>query len=71
MAHVMNPQVFFWLCDGKFTTEDGLFSLETVSCLGACGLAPVVVVNGKVYPQMTADAMKVVLETIMNEEKEG
>ena len=59
------------LQDGKFTTEDGLFSLETVSCLGACGLAPVVVVNGKVYPQMTADAMKVVLETIMNEEKEG
>ena len=59
------------LQDGKYTTDDGLFSLETVSCLGACGLAPVVVVNGKVYPQMTADAMKVVLDTLMNEEKEG
>ena len=57
--------------DGKFTTEDSLFSLETVSCLGACGLAPVVVVNGKVYPQMTADAIKIVIETIMKEEKEG
>lgn len=57
------------LQDGKkFTTEDGLFSLETVSCLGACGLAPVVVINEKVYPQMTADAMKVVLDTIMKEE---
>lgn len=56
------------LKDGKFTTADGLFSLETVSCLGACGLAPVVVVNGKVYPQMTADAIRVVIDTIMQEE---
>lgn len=56
---------------GQLTTEDGLFSCETVSCLGACGLAPVVVINDKVYPQMTADAMKVVLDTIINEEKEG
>lgn len=56
------------LKDGKFTTQDGLFSLETVSCLGACGLAPVVVVNGKVYPQMTADAIRVVIDTIMQEE---
>ena len=57
------------LKDGKFTTEDGLFSVETVSCLGACGLAPVVVVNGTVYPQMTADAIKTVIETIMGEER--
>ncbi|MDD3238154.1 MAG: NAD(P)H-dependent oxidoreductase subunit E [Candidatus Gastranaerophilales bacterium] len=59
------------LKDGKFTTDNGLFSLETVSCLGACGLAPVVVINGKVYPQMTADAINVVVDTIINEEKEG
>ncbi len=57
------------LKDGKFTTDDGLFSVETVSCLGACGLAPVVVVNGKVYPQMTSDAIKVVIDTIFQEEK--
>ena len=57
------------LKDGKFTTEDGLFSVETVSCLGACGLAPVVVVNGTVYPQMTADAIKTVIETIVGEER--
>jgi len=31
------------------TTEDGQFSIETVNCLGACALAPVVVVNGKVH----------------------
>jgi len=56
------------LKDGKFTTDDGLFSLETVSCLGACGLAPVVMINDKVYPQMTSDAIKVVLDTILQEE---
>lgn len=59
------------LKDGVFTSKDGLFSVETVSCLGACGLAPVVVVNDKVYPQMTADAIKIVIATIMNEEEEG
>ena len=56
------------LKDGKFTTDDGLFSLETVSCLGACGLAPVVMINDKVYPQMTSDAIKVVIDTIFQEE---
>lgn len=55
--------------NGKTTTEDGLFSLEIVSCLGACGLAPVVVINEKVYPQMTSDAINIVLDTIIEEEK--
>lgn len=54
--------------EGKITTDDGLFSLETVSCLGACGLAPVVVINEKVYPQMTSDAVKMVIDTIFQEE---
>lgn len=57
------------LTEGKFTTEDMLFSVETVSCLGACGLAPVVVINEKVYPQMTPDAMKVVIDTLIKEER--
>lgn len=61
----------FGLGDGKFTTDDGLFTIETVSCLGACGLAPVVVINEKVYPQVTTDAMKIVLDTILSEEKEA
>ena len=58
-----------FLKDGQMTTNDGLFSLETVSCLGACGLAPVVVINGKVYPQMTSDAIKIVLDTLLKEEQ--
>lgn len=41
------------LSPGKPTTDDLLFTVETVSCLGACGLAPVITVNDKVYPAMT------------------
>ena len=57
------------LKDGQMTTENGLFSLETVSCLGACGLAPVMMVNEKVYPQMTSDAVKIILDTLLEGEK--
>lgn len=55
--------------EGQLTSDNGLFSLETVSCLGACGLAPVVVINEKVYPQMTSDAITIVLDTLMKEEE--
>lgn len=55
--------------EGQLTSDNGLFSLETVSCLGACGLAPVVVINEKVYPQMTSDAITIVLDTLLKEEK--
>ena len=57
------------LKDGKFVSEDGMFSVETVSCLGACGLAPVMVINEKVYPKMTADAVKIAIDAIKNEDK--
>lgn len=43
------------LSEEKATTDDLLFTVETVSCLGACGLAPVLTVNDKVYPSMTPD----------------
>ena len=56
------------LTDGKITSDDGLFSLEIVSCLGACGLAPVMMINEKVYPQMTSDAVSIILDTLIKEE---
>jgi len=56
------------LKQGQLTTENGLFSVETVSCLGACGLAPVVVINETVYPQMTSDAMSIVLDELIKAE---
>ena len=59
------------LKEGQTTCENGLFSLEIVSCLGACGLAPVCVINDKVYPQMTSDAISVILDTLLKEEGGG
>lgn len=44
------------------TTEDGRFTLETVACIGACGLAPVISVNNKVFGNMTAEKVLGVIE---------
>lgn len=57
------------LTEGKKTTADLGFTVETVSCLGACGLAPVVVINDKVYGQMTAEGIELILDKLM--EKDG
>jgi NADH-quinone oxidoreductase subunit E len=43
------------LSDTKQTTDDMQFTVETVSCLGACGLAPVLVVDGKVHSSVTPE----------------
>lgn len=53
--------------EGKMTTENGLFSLETVSCLGACSLAPAMVINEKVYPKMTEEAVEIIIDTLLKE----
>jgi NADH-quinone oxidoreductase subunit E len=39
----------------KKTSDDGLFTLDTVACLGVCGLAPVIVINDEVHGAMTAE----------------
>ena len=47
----------------KHTTDDMLFTLETVSCLGACGLAPTMMVNDKIYPKMNPEkALELIAE---------
>ncbi len=53
---------------GKKTTTDMLFTLETVSCLGACGLAPAVVVNDDVHGQMTPERTSALIDRIREEE---
>jgi len=59
------------LSETKVTTDDMIFTVETVSCLGACGLAPVCTVNDKVYPAMTPvkakDLINQLKEEIANE----
>ncbi len=59
------------LSESKKTTDDLCFTLETVSCLGACGLAPVMTVNGKVYPAMTADKASEVLRELRESPAKG
>lgn len=45
------------------TTEDGLFTLDALRCIGACGIAPAISINGKVYPKVAlADCAKIVNE---------
>ena len=45
------------------TSADGLFTLDALRCIGACGIAPAVTINGKVYPKLTVDAVpKIVAE---------
>ena len=50
------------------TSEDGLFTLDALRCIGACGIAPAVTINGKVYPKLTVDAVPKVVEEYKNME---
>jgi len=52
------------LTEKKSTTDDLGFTVETVSCLGACGLAPVITINDQVYGQMTAEAITMIIDTL-------
>ncbi|MCC6694489.1 MAG: NADH-quinone oxidoreductase subunit NuoE [Candidatus Hydrogenedentes bacterium] len=44
------------------TSKDGLFSLEVVACIGACGLAPVMCINGEFHAAMTTQRVRMLLE---------
>ena len=60
------------LSEEKKTTDDLNFTVETVSCLGACGLAPVITVNGVVHPAMTPEKALDLLDELKAElEKEA
>lgn len=50
------------IAEGEDTTADGKFTMENVACVGACSIAPVVIVNKKVYGGMTADKASEVLK---------
>jgi len=45
------------------TSNDGLFSLEVVACIGACGLAPVICINGKFYAKVTSKSIGDIIES--------
>ncbi|MCP4714956.1 MAG: NADH-quinone oxidoreductase subunit NuoE [Deltaproteobacteria bacterium] len=48
------------------TTEDGLFSFETVMCIGACGLAPVIMVGDETYGKLTSSKLSEVIDSYRN-----
>ncbi len=53
----------------KETTKDGLFSLEVVACIGACGLAPVIAINGEFHAKVTPASIKNIIEDYRNREE--
>ena len=59
---------YLGLTGKKKTSADGLFTLETEACLGACGLAPVMTIDGEVHAKMTPEAALELLEDIRKKE---
>ena len=59
---------YLGLTGKKKTSADGMFTLETVACVGGCGLAPVVTIGGEVHSKMTPEAALALLEDIRKKE---
>lgn len=45
------------------TTRDGMFSIEVVACIGACGLAPVICIDGEFHAKVTSESIKEIVES--------
>lgn len=56
--------------DGE-TTEDGLFTLNNVACLGCCSLSPVMMINGETYGSLTPEKAKSILADLQAKEAEA
>ena len=54
--------------DGQ-TTEDALFTLNNVACLGCCSLSPVMMINGETYAKLTPDKARKILREIRKQDK--
>jgi NADH-quinone oxidoreductase subunit E len=55
--------------DGE-TTKDGLFTIESVACLGCCSLAPVIMIGDEVYGKLDGNATVKIINEIKLKEKE-
>jgi NADH-quinone oxidoreductase subunit E len=51
------------------TSSDGQFSIEVVACIGACGLAPVICVNGEFHAKVTRESLKSIVNNLRNGEE--
>jgi NADH-quinone oxidoreductase subunit E len=77
-CHVNNSQTLLdvlrdelKLDEVKDTTADGLFTLETVACLGCCSIGPVVMVNDEVHAKLTAQAVRRLLREYQRKGSNG
>jgi NADH-quinone oxidoreductase subunit E len=59
------------LKEGADSTPDMLFTLETVNCLGACGLAPAMVINDEVFGQLTPERVDSIIDDILDKEEKN
>ena len=50
------------------TTKDGLFTIDALRCIGACGIAPAVSINGQVYPKVSVNAVPGIIDEYMAKE---
>ena len=53
------------------TTEDCLFTLDALRCIGACGIAPAITINGKVYPKVALNQVASIIKELRNKETES
>ena len=53
------------------TTEDGLFTLSYAPCIGACDVAPAIMINERVFGNLTPDSVQAVLKSFIREEVSG
>ncbi|MBR6172716.1 MAG: NAD(P)H-dependent oxidoreductase subunit E [Eubacterium sp.] len=53
------------------TTEDGLFTIDALRCIGACGIAPAVSINGKVYPKVSVAQVHDIVASYQDAEHTG
>jgi len=51
------------------TTRDGMFSLEVVACMGACGLAPAMSINGEMYAKVTPKKVGKIIDECRSKEQ--
>jgi len=59
---------YLGLTGKRKTSDDAMFTLETVACLGACGLAPAMTIDGEVYAKMTPETALAELDAIRGKE---
>ncbi len=57
------------LKDGHDSTPDMLFTVQTVNCLGACGLAPAMMINEEVHGQLTPERTEAIIDEIIAKEE--